>query len=334
MVPFAGWEMPVQYTSIVTEHLHTRSSAGVFDTSHMGEFLISGPTALLDTDRLFTGNLGNLAVGRCRYGFLLNVGGGIVDDVIVCREAEDRFLMIVNAGTALKDRAWITQNLSDETDFHDISEQTAMIALQGPAAAAVLEQLLPGVSRLKRFAISNLDLQGVAARVSRTGYTGEDGFEIFVPSESAVPIWDALLSRPEVQPVGLGARDTLRLEKGYPLYGNDINEDRNPAEAGLMRFVDTSKEFIGKESLASHGEPVDILVGFICQGRRAARSHYRIVVEDKAVGEVTSGGFSPSLKRGIGLGYMDGEIADKGGQILIISGRAEIEATIETPPFV
>ena len=334
MIPFAGWEMPVQYGGILDEHLQVRSRAGLFDTSHMGEFLISGATAAADMERLFTGRLDNLAPGRCRYGFLLNPGGGFVDDVMVYRRAEQEFLMVVNAGTTLKDRAWVTQNLSDAADFHDISADTAMLALQGPAAAAAIESLAAGIETLRRFAFIEAQIAGVAVTVSRTGYTGEDGYEIFAPAEEAGSIWDLLLGAPDVLPVGLGARDTLRLEKGYPLYGSDIDQEHNPTEARLTRFVRMEKDFIGRQALIDHGEAVDVLTGFVCDGRRSPRAHFKVIHEDRVVGTVTSGAFSPSLKLGIGLCYIDSALADDGRELMIANDRAEIPARVQSPPFV
>ena len=333
MIPFAGWEMPVQYAGIIEEHLHTRGQASLFDTSHMGEFRLSGPGAFADMDRLFTGRLDNLAEGRCRYGFLLNSDGGIIDDIMVFRVADSELFLVVNAATTLKDRAWITQELGEETAFRDESADTAMIALQGPLAAEVLEVHLPAAATLRRFAFARGPIGGVASLVSRTGYTGEDGFEIFVPWLAAPKVWQLLLEHPDVKPAGLGARDTLRLEKGYSLYGNDIDDKRSPREADLMRFVHVAKEFAGGAALEARGEPRELLIGFVCEGRRSPRPHFRVQAEGRTVGEVTSGGFSPVLKRGIGLCYVEAGLAEEDREVAVTDGRVEIPARLKRPPL-
>jgi aminomethyltransferase len=332
MVPFAGWEMPVQYAGIIEEHLHTRGGASVFDTSHMGEFRLSGPTAFADIDRLFTGRLDNLAIGRGRYGFLLNPEGGVMDDIMVFRVAAAEFFLVVNAATTLKDRAWITQGLG-ETAFRDESGETAMIALQGPRAAEVLEPHAPAAGGLKRFALSRATLGTVDCVVSRTGYTGEDGFELFVPWSEAARVWELLLRNPIVKPAGLGARDTLRLEKGYSLYGNDLSDQRSPREADLMRFVHMDKDFVGRDAL-TRGEPREILTGFLCDSRRSPRTHFRVRADGKFVGEVTSGGFSPVRKTGIGLCYIAAELSREGREVVVTDGKVEIPARLKRPPLV
>ncbi len=333
MIPFAGWEMPVQYTGIIEEHLHTRGSASLFDTSHMGEFRLSGPGAFADIDRLFTGRLDNLAIGRGRYGFLLNPEGGVIDDIMVFRVAASELFLVVNAATTLKDRAWITQSLGD-TIFRDESAETAMIALQGPRAAEVLEAHAPGAVALKRFALAPAAIGTIDCVVSRTGYTGEDGFEVFAPWAGAARVWDLLLKNPIVKPAGLGARDTLRLEKGYSLYGNDIDDQRSPREADLMRFVHVANDFVGRAALEKRGEPREILTGFVCDSRRSPRAHFRVRAEGNFAGRVTSGGFSPVLKTGIGLCYIAAELASEGREIVVTDGKVEIPARLKRPPLV
>jgi aminomethyltransferase len=333
MIPFAGWDMPVQYAGIIEEHLHTRSRASLFDTSHMGEFRLSGHRAFADVDRLFTGRLDNLAIGRCRYGFLLNPEGGIVDDIMVFRVSDTELFLVVNAATTLKDRAWITQAISDDTTFRDESGDTAMIALQGPLAPAVLAGHMAETAALKRFGFGRGAIAGVPCLVSRTGYTGEDGFEIFVRWTEAPRVWDRLLEHPDVRPAGLGARDTLRLEKGYSLYGNDIDDGTSPREADLMRFVHMDKEFAGRPALLARGEPARLLIGFVCAGRRIPRAHWQVRVDGRQAGQVTSGGFSPVLQQGVGLAYVEAAAAAEGREVVVTDGKTEIQARLKKPPM-
>lgn len=333
MIPFAGWEMPVQYAGIIEEHLHTRSRASLFDTSHMGEFRLTGPSAFADIDRLFTGRLDNLAEGRGRYGFLLNPDGGIIDDIMVFRAGAAEMFLVVNAATTAKDRQWITGNLSAATTFADESLATAMIALQGPLAPEVLKAHAAAAAALRRFAMARASIAGVACVVSRTGYTGEEGFEIFSPWAEAPRIWDLLLGSPDVRPAGLGARDTLRLEKGYSLYGSDIDDRRSPAEADLMRFVHMDKEFVGKAALVSRGTPRELLIGLVCEGRRSPRARFEVRSGGRKVGGVTSGGFSPVLKQGIGLAYVEAGLAQEGREVVVTDGKVEIAARLKKPPL-
>ncbi len=333
MVPFAGWEMPVQYAGIIEEHMHTRSRASLFDTSHMGEFRLSGAGAFADIDRLFTGRLDNLADGRGRYGFLLNTEGGIIDDIMVFRIGPNELFLVVNAATTAKDRDWIKGNLSPGTTLADESPATAMIALQGPLAPEVLQAHMPAAAALKRFALARGSIGGISCVVSRTGYTGEEGYEIFTPWAEAPRIWDLLLRRSDVRPAGLGARDTLRLEKGYSLYGNDIDDRRSPREADLMRFVQADKEFSGKAALLAR-EPRQLLIGFVCEGRRTPRAHFEVRSGGRKVGDVTSGGFSPVLRQGVGLCYVEAGLAEAGREVVVTDGRVEIPARLKKPPLV
>jgi aminomethyltransferase len=333
MVPFAGWNMPVRYTSIIQEHIHTRTKAGLFDTSHMGELFLRGASAFADLDRLATCRLDNLAVGGARYGFLLNTEGGFLDDLIVYRTAAEEFLLVVNAATTEKDLRWIETKLSGSTELADESAQTAMLSLQGPLSLQVLSPFIQDLKRLRRFAFLRADVEGIEALVSRTGYTGELGFELFVSSLTAERLWDLLVAHVDVLPVGLGARDTLRLEMGYPLYGSDIDETHTPIEANLMRFVYREKEFIGREVLSAKSDSPHILTGFICEGRRSARAHFDVTIDERKVGVVTSGAFSALLKRGMGLCYIDRSLAAEGQRITLRSGETEIKAGIKIPPL-
>ncbi|MEA3490122.1 MAG: glycine cleavage system aminomethyltransferase GcvT [Candidatus Omnitrophota bacterium] len=337
MVPFSGWNMPVQYTGIIEEHLHTRSRAGLFDICHMGEFFLRGSSAGEEVDRLVTCRIDDMPAGKCRYGFLLREDGGIIDDLIVFKISPEEFMLVVNSGTVEKDRKWIESHVSSGTEFSDESDRMAKLDLQGPLSAEVLSRILgrSTVESVRRYYFAGVVMEGVKVLLSRTGYTGEQGYELFFPAERAAMLWDMLSAYKEVKPVGLGARDTLRMEMGYSLYGNDIDEDRTPFEANLSKFVFMEKDFIGKEELLKRKEKGinRILTGFICEGRRSARSHFTVMCDDRAIGEVTSGAFSPCLKKGIGLCYIDKECFIEGQGILLSDGKAGIRAAVKKIPI-
>ncbi len=334
MVPFAGWSMPVSYTDgIISEHLHTRRKAGLFDICHMGELLLMGPKASEDLGRLFTADIDGLAEGAARYGFLLNEEGCFLDDLIVFRRGRDEYMLVVNAACVEKDREWVGEHISSETNLEDISGGTGKIDLQGPLADEVLSRFLPEeeVRGLKRFHFVHTLIEGEQVLLSRTGYTGERGFEIFSNAGDIAKLWDAFLQQPEVKPAGLGARDILRLEMGYPLYGNDIDTTRNPVEAGLMRFVDTNKDFIGKQALPERGEYE--LRGFKTGSRRSARRSFKVMADGREVGEVTSAGYSPSLEEGIGLCYLRRDAAASAGEFQATDGKRNIKIYMAEIPF-
>lgn len=335
MVPFSGWCMPVQYEGIIAEHMHTRRKAGLFDICHMGEFFLRGAGSRKDLERLVTLRVDNLEVGRCRYGFLLNNSGGVIDDLIVFRTKKEEYLLVVNASRIEADKEWINKNISANTIFADETLNTAKIDLQGPLSGEVLGRVIgkDTAEGIKRFAFIEEEIEGEEVLISRTGYTGELGFELFFPASAADKMWDLFLSFDEVSPVGLGARDTLRMEKGLSLYGNDIDEDHTPLEANLARFVHMDKDFIGKDALLAK-KPEKILTGFICEGRRSARSHYHVIIDGREVGEVTSGAFSPVLKKGIGFCYIEKGFASTGQKVTLTCGKAEIEATIKSLPII
>jgi aminomethyltransferase len=338
MVPFTGWSMPVQYAGIIEEHLWTRKKAGLFDICHMGEFLIKGPGAAGFADRLVTQRIVSLEKGKCRYGFLLKENGGVIDDLIVFKISEEEYMLVVNSGTLEKDKVWIKNNLIKGSEFRDISDETAKIDLQGPLSPAVIGSLpgFSGARTIKRFNFAELAWEGVKIIVSATGYTGELGYEIFLPFKKAGKLWSMLLERPEVKPAGLGARDSLRLEMGYPLYGHDIDEEHTPLEAGLSRFVDMDKEFIGRKALLEQLERgfKRVLAGFVCEGRRSAKQDFVVMCGDKEAGKVTSGAFSPCLKKGIGLCYIEKDLAAEGKDITLTDGKIEIKANVKKPPFI
>ncbi|MBL7072568.1 MAG: glycine cleavage system aminomethyltransferase GcvT [Candidatus Omnitrophica bacterium] len=338
MVPFSGWEMPLQYTGIIDEHIHTRTKAGLFDVSHMGEFFLSGSSASSELDKLVTCRVDDMLPGKCRYGFLLNENGGIIDDLIVFKISQKEFKLVVNAGTSEKAKEWILDRVSSKDIFRDESKNIVKLDLQGPLSAKVINELI-GTSvtdDLKRYWFKHIDLVGERVLFSRTGYTGELGYELFFPVSAAEKLWDALLSAKEVKPIGLGARDTLRLEMGYALYGSDIDENHTPLESNLNKFVFMEKDFIGKPALLRQKENglKRILKGFIADGRRSARCGFKVLSpEGERIGEVTSAAFSPCLKKGIGLCYIKKEFAVEGRQIILTDGKTEIKATIESTPF-
>ena len=310
MVPFGGWDMPVQYAGILAEHLAVRQRVGLFDISHMGEFVVAGPQAETTLNRLFTNDVRKVAVGQAQYTLMCNAAGGIIDDLILYRVEPSVFLLIVNAGNIAEDFAWISQHAVVSNQ----SAQTAALALQGPQARQILD---PG---LAPFHVARQAVFGKTYRVARTGYTGEDGYEILCDNADAVFLWNELLKR-GATPCGLGARDTLRLEACLPLHGHDITADTTPVEAGLSRFVAFDKtDFTGRDVLLrqrDHGVARK-LVAFQMTGAKCPppRQHYPILDAGRKIGEVTSGTQSPTLGCGIGLGYVE-------------TSRAAVGTTIE-----
>ncbi len=336
MVPFSGWEMPVQYTGIIDEHIHTREKAGLFDICHMGEFFIEGPEASGALENLLTCRVDDMPDGKCRYGFMLNERGGIIDDLIVFRISRTEFMLVVNAGTIDKDRKWIESRLSKGVLFRDDTDKTAKLDIQGPLAPAVMARIVgkEAIGGIKRFSFARVDIDGIEVLLSRTGYTGEDGYELFFPVGHACRLWDLVIAEGEVKPVGLGARDTLRLEMGYSLYGSDIDEEHTPLEANLSRFVDMEKDFIGKSALVDQAEKgaERVLMAFISGGRRVARGGFKVYAGGKEAGTVTSGTFSPCLKKAIGLCYIDRVFSAPGTEIKLSDPKAEIEARVKDVP--
>ncbi|HUW83311.1 MAG TPA: glycine cleavage system aminomethyltransferase GcvT [Phycisphaerae bacterium] len=338
MVPFAGWEMPVQYSQgILAEHRHTREKVSLFDTCHMGQFVVTGGHAGVDLGRLVSSGVERLEVGACKYGLLLDDHGGIIDDTIVARLAQDRFLVVVNAGTREGDAEWIGEHLSAGTGFEDQSTAMGKLDLQGPCSMQALQPLCRHDLRgLRYFRCVQAEVCGFDALVSRTGYTGELGYEIYVAAECVTKVWAALLELPEVEPAGLGARDTLRLEVGYRLYGQDMDRERTPLEADLMDSVELGKEFIGREALQRQmaAGANEKLVGFVMSGRRAGRHGFTILADGEDVGKVTSGSFAPSLGVAVGMGYVRGDRAWQEGDALAIAiGSQTLPAKLTRPPF-
>jgi len=340
MAPFAGWNMPIQYPDgIIAEHLHTREKAGLFDISHMGEFILDGAGAAKGLGRALTVNIATLKPGHCRYGFLLNERGGIMDDLIVYRMADERFMIVVNAGCRASDYAAIKERINSVTGdgpdapvFEDISEVTAKLDLQGPQSFDVLDAVLPGNPwrRLPYFGFTREAVfDGASLIVSRTGYTGELGVEIYCPSDKAERLWELLLTDARVKPVGLGARDTLRLEAGLPLYGQDLDEDHTPAEGGYAAMLTSQAPYVGKE--ASHTVRRK-LTTLVIPGRRSARHGDVVMLEGKDVGVITSGSFGPSLGDAVALAYIAAEHAGSPAYT-VRAAKAELAAQVVELPF-
>jgi aminomethyltransferase len=341
MVEFAGFDMPVQYSSILEEHAAVRERAGVFDVSHMGQIHLSGPDAVADVERLLSCRVASLDVGCVRYGLMCNEHGGVVDDVTLYRIDAQELMLCVNAANIDKDRSWIQEHAGSSTRVDDRSESTGMLAVQGPAAPALLERLSsPRLREIRRFRFASLDVCGVESRVSNTGYTGAPGYEIYVAAAHVAKIFDQLLDRGKddgVVPAGLGARDTLRLEAALPLYGQELDDDTSPLAAGLDRFVkmDTGG-FIGAEAIAQQAARgfAERLVGFQIEGRGIARTGYPVRHEGESVGRVTSGAPSPTLGHAIGLAYVRSDLTRHGTPLGIEVRNRELAARVVPTPFV
>ncbi len=341
LVEFGGFEMPVQYDSILKEHAAVREAAGLFDVSHMGQLEISGARALEATENLLSCRVDSLSVGRVRYGMLCNRDGGIVDDVTLYRLAEDTFMLCVNASNIQKDYAWIRENIPAQTRLDDQSASTGALALQGPHAAAVLEAVTgPGPSQLGRFQFAEFDCPLGQAMISNTGYTGGAGFEIYLAADDTPRFFEALLEAGRTHGLvaaGLGSRDTLRLEAALPLYGHELDDTTTPLEAGLARFVKRERGgFIGAEAIETraHQPQTRKLVGFELVGRGIARPGFAIAKQGKAVGRVTSGAPSPTLGKSIGLGYVSPDAAAVGSTIEIEIRAKFVAAQVVETPFV
>jgi aminomethyltransferase len=339
MVPFGGWDMPVQYTGIVEEHRTVRRAVGCFDVSHMGEFELRGPDALRALQRLTTNDVAALETGQVQYSLLCAEGGGIVDDLTLYRLADDHFMLTVNAANIDKDWAWVTRHLDGRVDARNVSGETGLIAVQGPHAERLVGRLADvDVTGIGYYRFARGRVAGVAGLVSRTGYTGEDGFELYLPAEETERVWERLLAEGKadgVAPIGLGARDTLRLEMKYALYGNDIDETTNPLEAGLGWVVKPGKgEFLGRaaiERVRAEG-PRRRLVGFEMVERAVPRHGYPILHEGAAVGVVTSGSYGPSVDRYIGVGYVPAALGAVGTALAIeVRGRGHAARVVKTP---
>ena len=342
MASFGGWDMPIQYSGILAEHKHCRMSVSLFDICHMGEFRFRGDIAGCGIERAFSFPVSKIPVGKCRYGFILNKKGGIVDDLIVYRLAEDELMIVVNAATTENDFKTIKKQIKGKAEFINISDDTVKLDIQGPNSRTVVaEKFGKDVFQIPYFGFKKRNILGSEGIISRTGYTGELGYEIYVGKDKAVELWNTLLTDRAVQPAGLGARDILRLEMGYSLYGHDIDEKTTPPEAGLDNFVVyEGREFTGKKALLAQKKKglKKTRIAFRLKSRRSPRQHFEIWHEGKKRGEVTSGCYSPMAGCGIGLGFVPPELAKLGNAIVIRNPEssdpgADMEAEVTGTPF-
>lgn len=341
MVPFAGYNMPVQYTGINAEHETVRKAVGVFDVSHMGEFILKGENALDLIQRVTSNDASKLYDGKVQYSCLPNENGGIVDDLLVYRIDEKTYMLVVNASNIEKDWDWISKYNTKGVDMKNISDRTSLLAIQGPKAAEALQSLTEvDLVSMEYYTFKKGTFAGVDnVLISATGYTGAGGFEIYFENQYAEQIWDAIFKAGEpfgIKPIGLGARDTLRLEMGFCLYGNDIDDNTSPLEAGLGWVTKFNKEFTNAEALQAQKQAgvSRKLVGFEMIDRGIPRHDYLIVDADgNTIGKVTSGTQSPSLQKAIGMGYVDTAFAKEGTEIYISIRDNKIKAQIVKPPF-
>ena len=341
IVPFAGWLMPVQYTSIVEEHQAVRNNVGIFDISHMGQFIVDGAGGRDWLNRMLTNNVDKLDIGMGQYTLLLNDRGGIIDDLIVYRIDEQKYLLVVNAARADEDFAWLQNHLKEDHSLTSRSADFGAVAIQGPRTMALFHALFGKDIELPvRNYIVDVPFGTTNVSVARTGYTGEDGIEVFFPANDAVKFWSAVLERGKplgTKPCGLGARDTLRLEMCYPLNGSDLSPERNPIEAGLGFFVDLAKpDFVGRDALLKTKEfgPREKLVPFRMKEKGPPpRPHYAVFRNGERIGEVTSGTLSPSLNWGIGMAYVSSAHAKIGAEIDIEIRAQKFPATVEKKPL-
>lgn len=337
MVPFAGWEMPVQYAGIIEEHRAVRGSAGIFDVCHMAEFRVFGFEAFDALQALVTNDLHKIdPVGSAVYTVMCDESGGIIDDLIVYHTGDLEYLVIANASNRMVDAAWFAEKLPDSVEFADESDRTGLIALQGPQAIRIITELA-GQEPPERFHIGEALLdESLPVLLARTGYTGEDGVEIICAATDAAAVWRLLLSFPEIAPCGLGARDTLRLEMGYPLHGSDMDRSVDPVSAGLSWTVGWKKErFIGREALLAIREsgPERRLVG-LTMTEGIPRHGFPVLREGEQVGTVASGSFSPTLEHGIATAYLPSELAEPGTLLEVAIRRKTVAAVVTKPPFV
>jgi aminomethyltransferase len=336
MVGFGGWNMPLQYEGILAEWDVNRKACSIFDCSHMGEFLIKGDVKESGLDRIVTQRLSDMPLKTCRYGAMLNAQGGVIDDLIVYRKAADEWMIVVNASNIEKDAQHFKEQLTAKAAFKDISFETAKLDLQGPLSRGILKALVPEIGKLEYYTFDEFVLLGNKCLISRTGYTGELGYEIYYPWEKAKELWQTILKNDKVKPTGLGVRDVLRIEMCYSLYGHELSEDINPLDATLDTFIDFDKDFIGKDVLLkikSQGKTRKIGC-FTSDSRRSPRAGHKIFDDaGRVIGEVTSGTFSPGLQVGIGLGFLETASYNIGKKILFGDDKSKVSAIVVKRPF-
>jgi aminomethyltransferase len=342
MVPFAGFEMPVRYSSDLDEHHTVRNAVGVFDVSHMGEFSVKGPGALALVQKVTSNDATALYDGKVQYGYLPNATGGVVDDLLVYRIAEDNYFLVVNASNIEKDWNWIQSHNTEGVAMENLSDSLCLLAVQGPNATAALQKLTDvNLASMEYYTFTIGEMAGIKdIIISATGYTGAGGFEIYVKNADAEKMWNAIFEAGAefgIKPVGLGARDTLRLEKAFCLYGNDIDDETSPLEAGLGWVTKFTKDFTNSEALKAQKDAglKRKLVGFEMIDRGIPRGHYELCdAEGNKIGEVTSGTQSPTLQKGIGLGYVPTEFSKTGTEIFVKVRDRLLKAQVVKTPFV
>ncbi|MCU0609511.1 MAG: glycine cleavage system aminomethyltransferase GcvT [Chitinispirillaceae bacterium] len=339
MAPFGGYDMPIQYSGIMKEHAAARENAVIFDTCHMGEFSIRGESAEADLEKILSCRVDSLRLGHCRYGFLCNENGGVIDDQIIYRMKPSEFFMVVNASTKENDAEWIRSHLSPATTFDNLSQKTAKLDLQGPGSVKIMTKLLAlPFDRMTYYTWAWNRYRNKDVLISRTGYTGEIGFEIYTSHELGIAFWNDSLELGAL-PAGLGARDTLRLEMGFPLYGHELDDKTNAAESGFSRAIATDKTFIGSKAVLDENALKQRLAGIMIEGRRAARNGDTICGADGAViGRVTSGSFAPSLGYAVAIGYVAGGYVAGGSSAIgtpvkIKTERNELSGAVVHMPF-
>jgi aminomethyltransferase len=341
MTNFAGFEMPVQYSGIIEEHMAVRTTAGVFDLSHMGEFEVAGPHALELLERSLTNSIARLREGQAHYTLLCARDGGAIDDLIVYRLGAQRFMLCVNASNIDADREWLLGLNHHGADFRDLSDETALVAVQGPRAIAILKRLAAfPIDEVPRFGVADGQVGGVRCIAARTGYTGEDGFELFVAANDAARLFAGVMATgaaDQIKPCGLGARDTLRLEAGLPLYGHELDRSTSPLEAGLATYVKFGRGFVGEEALAAqraNGLNKHLIGLATDDARTIARQGYPILIDDVQAGAVTSGTFAPALNRPVAMAYARGAERPAIGTKLAVEVRnRKVPATVVARPF-
>lgn len=339
IVPFAGYLLPVQYTGVIKEHMAVRTACGLFDVSHMGEFLIKGADALNNVQNLFCNDFENMYDGQVRYSPMCNERGGIVDDVLIYKVNGEEYLLVVNAANRHKDAEWVKAHLFGSASFEDISDSVAQLALQGPKSKEIAAKIVPEAGIPKKYYsfVKDVDVQGIKCIVSRTGYTGEFGYEFYCAAEDGPKLWDILLEAGKefgLIPCGLGARDTLRLEAAMPLYGHELTDDITPLEAGLDFFVKLGKDrFIGMDAILAKGDPKVIRVGLKITGRGIAREHCDVYSGEEKIGVVTSGTHCPYLNAPVAMAMVPTSYAEPGTKVQVDVRGRRIDAEVVPLPF-
>jgi len=336
MVGFGGWNMPLQYEGILSEWEYNRKTCSIFDCSHMGEFLVQADAIESGLDKIVTQRIVDMPLKTCRYGVMLNLQGGVIDDLIVYRKAQQEWMIVVNASNIEKDAKHFTEQLTSPAVFKDISFKTAKLDLQGPLSRDILKTYLPEISKLEYYTFDEFILLNEKCIISRTGYTGELGYEIYYPWEKSKELWQSILKNDKVKPTGLGVRDVLRIEMCYSLYGHELDETISPLDAGLEKFIDFEKDFIGKDVLlkqknqGSHRK----MACFTSDSRRSPRAGHKIFNDQgHCVGEVTSGTFSPALQVGVGLGFLENMSYTVGDTISFGDDKSKATAVVSRRPF-